>query len=112
MYERIEKQKPTINNRKIQQDRKKNENILKFLGKYSQHSIQNMQPGSLRNSQASRINPSKTQYSRSNHYLEPSEINTAVEMRIKPRYNPYDRIDSDTQLKKKSTKMISKCTLI
>ena len=72
MYERLERQKPTIDHRKLQQDRKKNENILKFLGKYSQHSLQNMQPNSLRSSQATRMNPNKTQYSNSNHYLEPS----------------------------------------
>jgi len=71
MYERLEKQKPTIDNRKFQKDRKKNENILKFLGKYSAHSLQNMQPGSLRASQASRVNQSRTQVQaiRSNHYL-------------------------------------------
>lgn len=48
MYERIEKQKPTIDNRKLYEQRKKQENILKFLGKYSAHSLQNTQAQSLR----------------------------------------------------------------
>lgn len=43
MYERLEKQKPTIDNRKLFEQRKKQENILRFLGKYSAHSLQNAQ---------------------------------------------------------------------
>jgi hypothetical protein len=53
MYQRIEQQKPTINNRKLEEDRKKNLNILKFLGKYSPHQFQNNNAASLRNSQGS-----------------------------------------------------------
>jgi len=53
MYERIEKQKPTINNKKFYEERKKNLNILKFLGKYSAHSIQSANAQSLRASQSS-----------------------------------------------------------
>ena len=51
MYERIERQKPTINNRKLFEDRRKNINILKFLGKYSAHSIQSTNAQNLRYSQ-------------------------------------------------------------
>jgi hypothetical protein len=53
MYQRIEHQKPTISNRKLEEDRRKNLNILKFLGKYSAHHIQNSNAVSLRNSQGS-----------------------------------------------------------
>jgi hypothetical protein len=48
MYERIEKQKPTIDNRKLFEQRKKQENILRFLGKYSAHALQNTQTQSMR----------------------------------------------------------------
>lgn len=56
MYQRIESQKPTINNRKLQEERKKHLNILKFLGKYSAHALQSnnaQQPQSMRVSQSS-----------------------------------------------------------
>lgn len=52
MYERIEGQRPTINNKKLQQERQKQLNVLKFLGKYSAHSIQTANPN-LRSSYAS-----------------------------------------------------------
>jgi hypothetical protein len=53
MYQRIEQQKPTISNRKLEEDRRKNLNILKFLGKYSPHHVQNSNAMSLRTSQGS-----------------------------------------------------------
>lgn len=53
MYGRIEKQKPTINNKKLYEERQKQMNILKFLGKYSAHSIQNTHAQNLRQSQSS-----------------------------------------------------------
>ena len=34
IFERLENQKPTISNKKLQEDRAKNLNILRFLGKY------------------------------------------------------------------------------
>ena len=34
MFERLESQKPTISNKKLQEERKKNLTILRFLGKY------------------------------------------------------------------------------
>jgi hypothetical protein len=69
MYERLEKQKPTIDHRKHQQDRMKNENILKFLGKYSALSLHNMQATSLRTSHGSRAQD-RPFVGRSHHYLE------------------------------------------
>ena len=75
MYERLEKQKPTIDHRKMQDDRKKNENILKFLGKYSAHSIQNMEQNSLRTSQATRTTQTRMKVPKPHHYLAEVEHN-------------------------------------
>ena len=51
MYERIERQKPTIDNKKLYEQRRKQENILRFLGKYSAHSLQNAHTQSFRRDQ-------------------------------------------------------------
>lgn len=68
MYERLEKQKPTIDHRKMQEQRKKQENILKFLGKYSAHSLQNTQSHSFRSSQVERASI-KGRTIKPTHYL-------------------------------------------
>lgn len=68
MYERLERQKPTIDHKKLQEQRKKQENILKFLGKYSVHSLQNTQNNSFRSAQMDRISV-KGKNTKLTHYL-------------------------------------------
>ena len=68
MYERLEKQKPTIDNRKLLEERKKQENILKFLGKYSAHSLQNTQTNTGRHSQSDKFSVN-ARNTRTSHYL-------------------------------------------
>jgi hypothetical protein len=68
MYERIDRQKPTIDHRKMQEQRKKQENILKFLGKYSVHSLQSTQNHSFRSSQVEKNNI-RGRNTKTNHYL-------------------------------------------
>ena len=74
MYERIEKQRPTINNKKLYEERQKHLNILKFLGKYSAHSIQSVNAQNLRASQAS---------SRTQNYLNDQRKKTYT---VKPEH--------------------------
>lgn len=68
MYERLERQKPTIDHKKLQEQRKKQENILKFLGKYSVHSLQNTQSHTYRSSQIDKLSI-KGKTSKYTHYL-------------------------------------------
>jgi hypothetical protein len=94
MYERIERQRPTISNKKLYEERQKHLNVLKFLGKYSAHSIQNSAAQNIRASQTS----SRTQNTfagdrkkaytvKPEHYLEDTEMDGNAHLQNKPRYD-------------------------
>lgn len=62
MYERIEKQRSTINNKKFYEERQKQLHLLKFLGKYSSHSIQSLNAQNQQNSKSSQASNKNQNY--------------------------------------------------